>query len=429
MGAVACGTDPIAPGIDASTDRGAEDEGWWGPLDASVDAAPPCVGLECQQVECGSGKTTISGTVFAPNGTLPLAGVTVYVPNAPLTPILSGTTVCDPSCKAQLTGLPLVATRTDAHGKFVLDDLPVGWSIPVVLQVGKWRRVLTIPEVKACVDTSVPSSLTRLPAKRSEGDIPRIAATTGGCDPIACLLPKLGIAASEFAVSSADAARVTLYAGEGGSGPAGITSASGLWNNPTELAKFDVALLASECADHPENKTSPLALRDWVNSGGELVATHHHAVWFRDLVADWKSTAAWGSASGTTPAAVDTTFPLGKELSDWLSGQALVPSDLPLTAIDPSVGATTPPTLAWLRPASGTSTHVLSFGAPIGTKWDAQCGRVAYADMDVGTATDVVDATFPAGCSSTFTAQEEVLAYLFFRLTACNPPSSGPGGE
>src|SRR6266404_4258905 len=39
-----------------------------------ADVAPrPCQGLECQQVECPAGATTsVSGTAFAPNGTLPL---------------------------------------------------------------------------------------------------------------------------------------------------------------------------------------------------------------------------------------------------------------------------------------------------------------------------------------------------------------------
>jgi hypothetical protein len=45
-----------------------------------------CNGLQCNVTKCadkGMMPTTITGQVFAPNGTLPLFGVNVFVPNTP----------------------------------------------------------------------------------------------------------------------------------------------------------------------------------------------------------------------------------------------------------------------------------------------------------------------------------------------------------
>src|SRR6185369_1373833 len=64
--------------------------------DAATDTGyvpDACEGLRCFQHDCqnkGLPPTTLSGTVYAPNGTLPLFGVDVYVPETDPGPLTEG---------------------------------------------------------------------------------------------------------------------------------------------------------------------------------------------------------------------------------------------------------------------------------------------------------------------------------------------------
>src|SRR5688572_27243173 len=75
------------------------------------DGGEPCVGMQCQQVRCENGETTVTGTAYAPNGTLPLYNVIVYVPQSKLDPLPKGAT-CD-KCGAAVSGAPIVSALSD----------------------------------------------------------------------------------------------------------------------------------------------------------------------------------------------------------------------------------------------------------------------------------------------------------------------------
>jgi len=105
-----------------------------GPTTNVADAGA-CTGLCALQVKCsGNTTTTLTGTVFAPNGIEPLPSALVYVPNGgpapdygvqPFTQKVS----CN-RCGVEVTGNPLVKTLTAPDGTFTLSNVPVGQQIP-----------------------------------------------------------------------------------------------------------------------------------------------------------------------------------------------------------------------------------------------------------------------------------------------------------
>ncbi len=413
--------------------------------------SPPCKGLACKRVACGPGLiTSVSGVVYAPNGKLPVYDVIVYVPNAPLDPAPKGA-ACD-RCGATPSGEPLVTALSDAKGRFRLDDVPVGFDIPLVLQLGKWRRQVTIPAVKACTDNPLDPSIARLPRRRSEGDMPRIAVTVGGCDKLACMLPKIGIDASEFGVDGSPAA-VHFYKPEGSSvadGPPGMKDARVLWSDLAKLKQYDLAIFSCECYEAPASKdaASFKAVTDYLAAGGRILTTDFQYVWYKlspDKALSSVAVIPGGAPQGDNPVKFDTGFPKGKALADWIKavdpvatyGEAKCDYVFNnLQSADKSrsrTWASSDSTGSSGEAGPGIHPRFLTINTPVGRPIEEQCGKAVHLDAHINQ-TDTIGTSYPAGCVAPILQGEEAFAFMFFDLFSClqndssspKPPPAAP---
>jgi len=363
--------------------------------------------------------TAITGKVFAPNGSLPLYNVTVYAPISDPAPFTPGV-----QCGQCTTGLPggaYTSAVSDAEGMFRLEGGRAGSNVPIIITTGKWRRKIIVPTVTACTDTPIPDGTFRLPKNRTEGELPRIAVVTGGCDPLACILTKIGVDTAEFGSSSAGPTSVVFYNGSGGTAPGTPAASTALWGSLDEMKKFDVVINSCECSEHNENKTSPDLLKQYADLGGRVFGSHFHYTWTKNLIPAWLGTASWTTGSTATPDLVDMSHPAGQALAQWLVavGASTTLGQIVLGTKTYDAGAVIAPTTRWLY-ASGAApatSHYLSFETPVGVPKEQQCGKVVYAGMHVSSGS--VGTTFPASCSATFTPDEKALVFLLFDLTTC----------
>jgi len=400
------------------------------------DGGSTCTNLCLRQQSCDGGSTTtVSGTVFAPNGQDPLYGALVYVPNGPVQPFAPGVSCL--TCESQVSGTPLVSATTDAQGRFTLFDVPTGASVPLVVQLGRWRRQVTIPAVAACGDTALPATLTRLPKNRSEGDIPLTAMVTGNVDALECVLRGIGLDDSEFG-NPGSAARIQLFTaagtGPGASIDANTPSSAALTADAGVLDGYDMVLFGCEGYEHPKAQSDLASVLQYANVGGRVFATHFSYTWL-DTDTTWKAAADWNPGHGqgnNIVGDVDTSFAKGQAFSDWLDavGASTAPGSEQVS-IDNwrwDVDGVKGRTQSWIttNAQSTNSVQHLTFNTPFTAPADQQCGRVLFSDFHVSNA-QAKGKTFPAECASGgLTAQEHILEFMLFDLASCVSPDTNP---
>lgn len=405
----------------------------------------PCQGLECKRVACDNGATTtITGKVYDPAGANALYNVMVYIPGGPngdkplpeIAKSLDTNVACE-TCAA-LALDPMVSALTNTKGEFKLENVPVDKDVPVVIQVGKWRRQLKFDVTKKCEENKVPDREFRLPKNGTEGDMPHIAVTAGGCDALECLLRGIGVDDKEFVAGADPKGHVHVFNGELGEFPggpeAGGTTADPfggqLWNDVEKIKKFDMVMLSCECGENNENKGGAIArpgarqaMWDYANMGGRIFATHYHYTWFKNSPqGDWQQVANWTPSGGTSGVHdVDTSFPKGVAFSDWLVNvnASSTPGKIQLTDVTNSLSSVRAPAQSWIAKGEN-AVRYFSFNTPTDKPAEEQCGRAVYSDLHLMGITAGGNA-FPEGCPAAggLSAQQKALEFMFFDLAGC----------
>jgi hypothetical protein len=456
-----------------------------------------CTGLCTQQKACaGTTTTTLTGTIVA--GTIstylpmgvsygdPVPNVLVYIPNGTVqafvprsveTPAEQCTT-----CGADVTGDPLVETYSAFDGTFTLANVPVGNGIPLVIQLGRWRRQFTVAVTNQCAanqvnDPTMPLGILRMPRTQAEGAIPLTAISTGDVDAMECVLLKMGVDASEFTLPSTmmpKNGRVHMYQGNGAASSLGATpNEPALMGGGGSYNNYDQIVLPCWGVDpttmRSTNAKSAAELANLVtygDSGGHFFATHYQYAWLYNNN-PYNTTAVWDvnhnvnidSMTGIVNPVVPPAHP--GVFVDWLNDilalsnatgtlPAPNPAQVLIDAARHDVDAVQGQSVEWIDGTDPADRSAMllhyTFDTPVGQA--AQCGHAIYSDFHVANAATGGDtcrantdcssgacnrgqcavAQFPSEanlatyCGQTpMTAQEKILEYMIWDLASCVP--------
>ncbi len=266
-----CITGPDFPGWFTELDPDAEQQqGIAGSPDDNVgtdtESDPDPAGV--------SSTAAISGTVFAPNGSDPIANALVYIPQN----TQSGASFLrpmshDPDTCGDAPEPAMAHTCTAADGSFRLGTVPEG-EIEVIISKGLFQISVTVHVIRG-QDAALPSTDTTLSTEDSDTSrAPKIVVSTGAYDSIQHVLARLG-----FADTDNGGALIP------GSESFELISGYSAPEDPYDLYDFlsspdvaDADLIIINCghniaAELIFDELLPARIRDYVSGGGRLYVT------------------------------------------------------------------------------------------------------------------------------------------------------------
>ncbi len=451
----------------------------------------PCTGLQCKvSTSCAPGsETKITGVVRDPAGLNPVYNALVFIPNDPVAPLptIPDGAAADSCGGAGTLPVSVASAFTGADGSFTLRNVPNGVSMRIVIQAGKWRRDFMYTVPTACTTTSFEATpaqkdLMRFPRTErrgatGEGHIPKMAIVSASCEPMDCMMRRIGVADTEFGnysqagganIPTAGAVpyterRIHLFRANGQKAAfgtnvvdtpprrelLGVPPTAGA-TSPPRVMGYDMVFLPCDCGNEyngtPASERQSVA--DYADRGGRVMASHWGREWIEHAPAASQipTTATWrvsGSLDFFGYPFTGASNPEGAAFRQWLLvAGAIVP---PAQSFPTSRGTgrqdvtyvNTATSRLWLYgsfsnvvapaapPAPPTAgapgiAADYTFDTPVGAS--AKFGRVMFTSMHLSDPScGPSRTTFPAACntSPTLAPQEKAMEFLLNNLGAC----------
>ncbi len=266
----------------------------------------------------------VSGTVLAPEGTIPISGALVYATQKEVSPIPQ-VVFCD-----RCVELPASAAYTfsAADGTFSL-GIPATGDWTIVTQKGAFRRLQAV-SVTQSMDQHLDDAATTLPAKRNPAtgdEIPKMAVATvevGTWDNISNSLAKLGLGTVDgFGDLKPGSENFDVYGPKSTHGEAAT-----LLNDYQVLSQYHIVFFP--CAvDWPDGYlTDPKVLanlRDFMRAGGRIYATDYS---YDILKRAFEEPISWLHDTGSFGAAETSEYDapatvIDQDMAAWLAAQGV----------------------------------------------------------------------------------------------------------
>jgi hypothetical protein len=401
---------------------------------------------------CGGGvetNATLSGTVWAPNGEIPISGAVVYTTAAPPEGIPQQV-YCD---ECQALNCEDFVTLTEPDGSFQLDTVAADDRY-LVVRKGQFMRITQLDI--AAGSSNVAAMLTTLPGVNNPAAglyIPLIAVGYGAYDRIEDALGKFGLGETSIAAmeENLDPGTEPFDIWDNGGSPmidgfASQGSFAQLIANPDLLDDYHIIFVP--CSDDSFlaslNAAEIQNIQDWVAAGGRWYVADWSNEWFEHVFPDYQTLdgepdnadggvydsdadvldadlLAWLQA---LPAPLKDINPLNDEphptLNDLpafvttVDNWSVIEQTLPVLVDDGMGGQVDVGHKVWLEgPGGGFGVHPLTVSGIYG------CGRIQFTSYHAAEFFDYVG----------LSPQELILLYTILEIGVCQdnplPPPEG----